>query len=251
MPSRQLQRHGRSRAEGPSGLWVPVPPMPRSSVDRPRPSPLQRFRAAGPWARAGAVLLVLAALGATALLVLLVRAIGPYLGHDRIELVEDERIVAAVAEPCDGLAATAGVTGSLSDDPVERAEQVRRLVAAGRPVPAAVLALPGDVLDGDRPAQAWAEDWTRLLDEAERYADALAAGEPAEFSMPVSDDDGYPIAVRMGSVVDGCRVPGALTTLDPYLPRWVGVPSADSTSATSLRVVSSATTSLAGRSAAR
>jgi len=198
--------------------------MPRSTHpwDGARPPALVRFRRSGPWDQLAVIFLGVIALAGVALVGVVVWAFGTYLGHDRLDFVEDGRILTAVEEPCRELTSVADEVGPLSADPAEQAEQVRRLVAAGRPVPAAVLALPEDWLAGDQPAVGWALDWTDVLDEAERYADALAAGEPAVFSMPASEDD-YTVAYRMEVAVDGCRVPAVLATLDPDPPRSAAV----------------------------
>ncbi|WP_157571645.1 hypothetical protein [Nocardioides alkalitolerans] len=213
----------RRRPAEPSGLWVPPHPMPRSTHpwDGARPPALVRFRRSGPWNQLAVIFLGVIALAGVAL-VGVVAWVFLTFRHDPLELVDDDRILTAVAEPCRELTSVADEVGPLSADPAEQAEQVRRLVAAGRPVPAAVLELPEDWLAGDQPAVGWALDWTDVLDEAERYADALAAGEPAVFSMPASEDD-YTVAYRMEVAVDGCRVPAALETLDPDPPRSAAV----------------------------
>ena len=120
--------------------------------------------------------------------------------------------------------------------PVRHARPARRvlqaLVGPGPAVPAAPAlapgaralaaaggALPADVLDADRPARSWAEDWSALADGLEAWAASTAAGEDAPFELPLTED-GWSAVTRMDLAASpGCAVPASVVSLDATPPR--------------------------------
>jgi hypothetical protein len=66
-------------------------------------------------------------------------------------------------------------------------------------------------IERDRPAQAWLEDWQRLVTARDAYARGLASGHPRPMVLPVVE--GQPLQQRLNNVGLNCRVP--LVLLSP------------------------------------
>ncbi|MDT9591829.1 hypothetical protein RDV89_02025 [Nocardioides zeae] len=88
------------------------------------------------------------------------------------------------------------------------------MAALAGDVPAAVLALDDDVLDGDLPARSWARDWERVVATLEAYALDLETTGAGELRWPRTGD-GWSILDRMASAEGGCTLPDAVAALDP------------------------------------
>jgi len=131
--------------------------------------------------------------------------------HDRIDLIDDPEVLEVIAGPCDAMRDTAGridlgAPSTLSD-------ALTRFSTTARGIPEAVSALDHDVLDGDRPAAAWADDWNALLDAVDVQVVSLRNGVPSPFAMPLTED-GYSVVARMDLAgPDGCEVPAVLRRL--------------------------------------
>lgn len=181
----------------------PLPPVPREG---PR-------RAGSRWWW----LAVPVAVGALAV-VGVVAVLAPFAAHDAPELVEDARVLAVAADPC-ARVQEAGATLAAATSPEGRAAAALDVAQGARALAAAVGALPADVLDADRPARSWAEDWSALADGLEAWAASTAAGEDAPFELPLTED-GWSAVTRMDLAASpGCAVPASVVGLDATPPR--------------------------------
>ncbi|MDQ3155131.1 MAG: hypothetical protein M3Q98_00140 [Actinomycetota bacterium] len=137
-----------------------------------------------------------------------------YAGHDRIELIEDDAIYAALDEPC------ANLRSAEKKHPVvgtneQRAGALLDQVAAGESIVKALDSLDADLVRSDHPTAAWTKDWRTLLRSVSGYANKLTADESAVFTMPVTPD-GYSIVGRMDYAIEPhCTVPSSFSALDP------------------------------------
>lgn len=180
----------------------PLPPVPREGLRR-----------AGSrwWWLAVPVAVVALVAGVVAVVV-------PFAAHDAPELVEDGRVLTVAADPC-ARVQEAGVTLAAATSPEDRAAAALDVVRGARALAAAVGALPADVLDADRPARSWAEDWSALADGLEPWAASTAAGEDAPFELPLTED-GWSAVTRMDLAASpGCAVPASVVGLDATPPR--------------------------------
>jgi hypothetical protein len=75
---------------------------------------------------------------------------------------------------------------------------------------AQVESLGDEVLAADAPAQAWVQDWRRLIAARDAYARSLAAGKPKPLKLPTVE--GQPLVDRLNGVGVNCRVPRVLLT---------------------------------------
>ncbi|MEV8027772.1 MULTISPECIES: hypothetical protein [Cellulosimicrobium] len=180
----------------------PLPPVPREGLRR-----------AGSrwWWLAVPVAVVALVAGVVAVVV-------PFAAHDAPELVEDDRVLTVAADPC-ARVQEAGVTLAAATSPEGRAAAALDVAQGARALAAAVGALPADVLDADRPARSWAEDWSALADGLEAWAASTAAGEDAPFELPLTED-GWSAVTRMDLAASpGCAVPASVVGLDATPPR--------------------------------
>ncbi|GAB3076664.1 hypothetical protein [Nocardioides zeae] len=142
-----------------------------------------------------------------------------YANHDRLEFIEDDTVLATVRPACADIRRLGEQIERPAGDLDRRKVQLDAVLAAARPIPAAVLDLDDDVLDGDQPARSWAEDWGRVIDAVSGYRRALDE-DPATavFRMPATDD-GYTVTFRMDYAVEGCVLPAAIEALAEDPPR--------------------------------
>jgi len=147
-----------------------------------------------------------------------VAVVVPFAAHDAPELVEDDRVLTVAADPC-ARVQEAGATLAAATSPEGRAAAALDVAQGARALAAAVGALPADVLDADRPARSWAEDWSALADGLEAWAASTAAGEDAPFELPLTED-GWSAVTRMDLAASpGCAVPASVVGLDATPPR--------------------------------
>lgn len=153
-------------------------------------------------------LLIVASIGFVALSV---RGFWIYANHDRLELIDRTDVVAAVESACADL--DRGVA-ELQTDGAKVAGRARaeRIDAEndtiGRMV-ARVKELGREVLEDDRPTQAWLRDWETLAATRRDYAAALrtnAVTPPPK----VPTDEGSPITERRGDVGIECDIPAGI-----------------------------------------
>ncbi|MDR6174231.1 hypothetical protein QE364_000729 [Nocardioides zeae] len=193
----------------PSGLWVYEIPCPPQAPSPPPP------RASRVVVGTMAVVGVLVA-GCLAFLAV---AFYEYADHDRLEFIEDDTILFAINPVCAEVERLGDQIARPAEDLERRRVQVDAVLAAARPIPATVLALDDDVLDGDQPARAWAADWERVIDALTVYRQSLDDDpETAVFRMP-STEDGYTLTFRMDTAVEGCVLPAAIESLAEDPPR--------------------------------
>ncbi|SDF85660.1 hypothetical protein SAMN04487781_2808 [Cellulosimicrobium cellulans] len=186
----------------PPGAPPPLPPVPREG--------LRHGRSRWWWL---AVPLVVVALGAG-----VAAMVVPFAAHDAPELVEDDRVLTVAAGPC-ARVREAGATLAAATSPDGRAAAALDVAQGARALAEAVGALPADVLDADRPARSWAEDWSALADGLEAWAASTTAGEDAPFELPLTDD-GWSAVTRMDLAASpGCAVPASVVGLDATPPR--------------------------------
>ncbi|WP_186381245.1 hypothetical protein [Cellulosimicrobium sp. TH-20] len=180
----------------------PLPPVPREGLRRAR---------SRRWWLAVPVAVVALVAGVVAVVV-------PFAAHDAPELVEDDRVLTVAADPC-ARVQEAGATLAAATTPEDRAAAALDVTEGARALAAAVGALPADVLDADRPARSWAEDWSALADGLEAWAASTAAGEDAPFELPLTDD-GWSVVTRMDLAASpACAVPASVVSLDATPPR--------------------------------
>ncbi|ARU52416.1 hypothetical protein JOE63_001525 [Cellulosimicrobium cellulans] len=186
-------------------MTAPTPLLP---VGRER---LRRREAAWWWLAVPAVVLLAA-------VVFVVWTIVSFATHDALELVEDDQILAAAAEPC-AQVTEAGATLASAATATERAAAALQLAQGARALATAVGAVPTDVLDADRPARSWADDWAVLADRLEAWSASVAVGEDARFELPLTED-GWSVVTRMDlAAPPDCPVPTSLVDLDATPPR--------------------------------
>lgn len=130
--------------------------------------------------------------------------------RDAPGLLDDTEVVQVVGEECELMTSTVeGLT--LSGPPADRARTLRDQNEAVRQMLQEIRALD-DLADRDQPLQAWLEDWDRLVEAREAYAEEVAGGREIDLSVP-RDDDGNEITERMdGAGLLVCEVPEALVT---------------------------------------
>jgi hypothetical protein len=140
---------------------------------------------------------ILIAFGVVAGVAFLGVALWTYAGHDRVELIDDPDVAAAMSQACDAmrsdLAAISGATRATERVAAENAAALRMI--------GLVRAVGDDKLNDDRPAKAWLGDWERLV-----------AARRAGLGTPTTD--GEPITRRMtdlaaDSGIRRCEVPSA------------------------------------------
>lgn len=155
------------------------------------------------------LVIVMMVLGAAAFAGLSAWGLLLYTGHDRLELIDRQRVVGRAEAACAALAKDVhAMQPSGPQDPVERAELVRSENRSVVAFVSAVRALGHDTLEDDEPAEAWLADWERLVAAREAFArhpDASDATAPA-----IPTDDGKPITRRMNRVGLRCSVPKEL-----------------------------------------
>jgi hypothetical protein len=188
------------------GGWPAAPPLP------PWHPPKDNTRI---WVIVG-ILLGLIALVPVGLFVV---GMSVYAGHDHIELIDKPEVVEALAPTCHRVGAAASEL-KLEGSPEARSAALLSFSAAAREIPLTVESLTKDELDSDIPTTDWAEDWTTLLTELDRYAKDLSAGGQAAIEIP-SKPDGFSTLGRMNlaSPARGCNVPLAIALLDDDSPR--------------------------------
>jgi hypothetical protein len=121
-----------------------------------------------------------------------------YMTHDRVGFIEDSAIVEAAGRACAQMQreiVQAGEKASLPERDIAENEAVLAMVDRIRQV-------GSDVLDDDKPSEAWLADWERIV-EARTTGDTVPTA------------DGQPITERMndvarGSGIDVCHVPPQL-----------------------------------------
>ncbi|KZM79050.1 hypothetical protein [Cellulosimicrobium sp. I38E] len=193
-------------------MTAPTPPLAGPPPSLPSVDREGLRRGVSPWrwlAVPAAVLLAAVAL--------VVWAIVLYANHDRLELVEDDRILAAAADPC-AQVQEAGATLAVATTPEDRATAALDVAQAARLLTTAVGAVPTDVLDADRPARSWADDWAALGDRLETWSASVAAGEDVRFELPLTED-GWSVVTRMDlAAPPDCPVPTSVVDLDTTPP---------------------------------
>lgn len=146
-----------------------------------------------------------------------VTVLGPYLSHDRPELIDDPPMIEALEAPCAAVQAAAAKVDVSAPVP-ERAAQLASVVTAIDDLAASVAGLPADQVDGDLPTRPWVTDWEILGSRITDYSAALTNGAPAELDTPLTQD-GYTVVTRMDVAAPlGCEVPAVLVALDPTPP---------------------------------
>lgn len=134
---------------------------------------------------------------------------GGYYG-DGYYYVDQESVNRAVEQPCDEMATAANQIQVFST-PSVGAASLHHFAEAGRGIPAAI----DSVDDANDDALKWRDDWTRLLDAVDAYADKLAADGEGTFDLPV-DGAGDPVISHMRGASDvWCDVPPVIAALDP------------------------------------
>lgn len=192
----------------PSGLWVPP-------ARHPPTAPAPRRRGSPVLALTLAVVGLLVAAG----LALVGVALARYAGHDRMEAVDDDAVLAVVDPACAEVRRLGEQVERPAGDLERRTAQLDAVLEAARPIPGAVLDLDDDVLDGDQPARAWAADWGRVIDALTAYRQALDVDPAtAAFRMPATAD-GSTVTSRMGAAVEGCVLPAGIEALAEDPPR--------------------------------
>ncbi|MDF2846290.1 MAG: hypothetical protein K0R97_272 [Oerskovia sp.] len=146
-----------------------------------------------------------------------VTVLGPYLSHDRPELIDDPPMIEALAEPCAAVQAAAARVDVSAPGP-EQATRLTDVVIAIDDLAASVAGLPTDLVDGDLPTRYWVTDWETLGARITDYSAALTNGTPVELDTPLTQD-GYSVVTRMEVAAPlGCEVPAVLVALDPTPP---------------------------------
>lgn len=185
-------------------MTAPTPLLPVRRED------LRRGMSAWWWLAVPAVVLLAAA-------AFVVWTIVSFATHDALELVEDDRVLAAAADPC-AQVTEAGATLASAATATERAADALELAQGARALATAVGTVPADVLDADRPAQSWADDWVVLADRLEAWSASVAVGEDARFELPLTED-GWSVVTRMDlAAPPDCAVPTSVVDLDPTPP---------------------------------
>jgi len=123
--------------------------------------------------------------------------------------LEDSSLDEAVRQPCADMLTAAGQI-ALFSGAKDGSTSLLAFVDAGREV---VDAIEGEA-DGQGDVLRWRDDWVLVLDEVERYANDVTAGDSPEFKTPMLGDE-YSVIDRMyqGSPV-GCEVPTTVAGLD-------------------------------------
>ncbi len=191
----------------PPDAGLPRAPLPDSRANR------QPRRRLWPWVVGGTVLTVV--LGSSVGIWLW--GFWMYATHDRLELIENQRFLEAIEQPCSQLHQVAQERPVVGG-PRERADALSAISAAGRAIPDALGLFDQADLAKDHPTAAWAEDWTVLLDAVDAHSRQLRSGNVSPFAMPETED-GYTIVGRMNHAGrPECEVPPSLATLDPSPP---------------------------------
>ena len=144
---------------------------------------------------------------AVAVVVVSLDKLWSYANTDNPRVVEQSRVVSVANAACarmreSAAAAAVGASAPLSqrvgainaqnDAVTQMVSTIRRLV-------------PADQLSADEPAEAWLQDWGRLVRQRDAYARLLAAGKPHPLVMPVAG--GRSLEDRLNDVGLNCRVP--------------------------------------------
>ncbi|GAA3530587.1 hypothetical protein GCM10022234_29750 [Aeromicrobium panaciterrae] len=137
--------------------------------------------------------------------------------HDPFELIDKPEFLSAVEPACKDLdALTDEMHAPLTPD------QLNRIVAGGRAIPAALEPFTRKQLDDDYPTEDWGNDWTTLMDAVEQYATALASNKDAVYETPETPDK-FSIVGRMDVANERCAVPEVIVDLDlspPPIPTY-------------------------------
>ena len=195
----------------PSGLWVYGTPCPPQA---PSPPPSRPSRVV-----VGVVTVVV--LLFVGWIVFLGFAFYEYVDHDAREIVDDDTVLGVVDPVCAEIRRLGDQIERPVDDLERRRVQLDAVLAAARPIPAAVLDLDDDVLDGDLPARAWPADWGRVIDAVASYRRALDDHPATAVLRMPATDDGYTVTFRMDTAVEGCVLPPAVEALAEDPPRSV------------------------------
>ena len=131
-----------------------------------------------------------------------------YANHDRIELIDDPEVIDVILPACETMTTAVKSTAVSTSAPAE--ERVASLRQQDLAVEAFIISVRSVGLDriaNDMPTQAWLDDWQRLVDAREVYADGLVSGKQKGWTVPTADE--APITTRMNSL-DVCAVPTEL-----------------------------------------
>ncbi|MHA7135342.1 hypothetical protein [Oerskovia turbata] len=146
-----------------------------------------------------------------------VTVLGPYLSHDRLELIDSPPMIDALKAPCAAVQAAATKIDVSAPVP-ERAARLEGVVTAIDGLAASVATLPADQVDGDLPTRRWVSDWKILGSRLADHSAALANGAPVELDTPLTQD-GHTVVTRMDVAAPlGCEVPAVIVALDPTPP---------------------------------
>lgn len=166
---------------------------------------------------AGVVFGVLTVAGVVAVISLFLVGFIRYANHDRIEFIEEQRFLDAIAQPCAQLALIAEanpVRGSSEN----RADALETISFAGRSVPDSLNSFDAEELAADMPTLAWIDDWNILLDAVDVYVVQLRNGGNGDFELPMTED-GHSIISRMNlASTPDCEVPPVFANLDRSPP---------------------------------
>lgn len=127
--------------------------------------------------------------------------------------IDDQRVIEVASRECRLMTSTVdnlSVDGSPADRLAALADQNTAITT----MVDRIRSLEPEIRRGDRPLEAWLEDWEALVSGREDYLGERRRGRPADFIVPTTSD-GDPITVRMNDAgADVCRVPKVLLKPD-------------------------------------
>lgn len=134
--------------------------------------------------------------------------------RDAPGLIDDPKVLARIEASCSLMTSTVEAQPS-GRTPRERSLIVTDQNAAVDEMIDRIEALDSDVRAGDRPLEAWLDDWRALTDARDSYAALVARGGPEREVVVPFDERGRPITERMEDALldDVCPVPEVL--IDP------------------------------------
>lgn len=134
-----------------------------------------------------------------------------YANHDRLELIDRRDVVVAVESACAELDREVGVlqTERTKDAGRGHAERIEAENEAVRRMVARIRSLGREVLEDDRPALMWLDDWASLVEIRHDYAATLRAGDVTP-RPAVPTEEGYSITGRMEDVGLECTIPAGI-----------------------------------------